>query len=181
MRNLPIVLLTLVALFGFANAFSQHMILYANEEDGYVFKFPETWKRADEMEGKLSLVALAPEESEAEDGVRERLHVAIFQRDGKSQEAFFKNYQASHKEKNRSWKLNEEGEIGNNLVKALYFSCFYSDTKSGRTHSEYVYVFAIEDKAVILTCTTSFDEDGKYKEVFRKMASSFTFDTEPQE
>ena len=173
--------LLLINVLSLKVAVSQHMIFYSNDEDGYSIEFPENWRRADEMKGKLSLVALAPEDTEAEDGVRERLHLAIFNLNGKTEDVFYSQFLASHEEKNRSWKLVEDGEIGAKGAKAKYFNCYYSDTTSGRTHSEYIYVFFKNKKAFVLTCTTSFDESDKNRDLFTKISSSFSFETSPGE
>ena len=163
------------------SVWSQHLIHYTNENDGYSVQFPEDWRRADEMKGKLSLVALAPEFSEAEDGVREQLHIAVFDMKAKNGNVFYNQYKESHKDKNRSWKLVEDGEVGARGTAANYFNCYYSDTATSRTHSEFIYFYFKDGKAFVLTCTTSFDESDKYKDLFIKIATSFSYDLAPEQ
>ena len=172
--------LSLFVLFMFSlEATGQRMINYTNEEDGYYFQYPETWKRSDDFESQLSLVALAPEETEAEDGVRESLNLAVFKSEKTSPAIFYENYRTSHKEKHRSWKLIGEGELKARETNALFFTCYYADMESGRTRGEVVYVFQKGTKVIVLTCTSSFDEFDKYKILFDKMAGSFSFDVRP--
>ena len=180
MKNLYYNLLVIFMIINTSSQ-AQHMVHYTNEKDGYALKFPEEWKRADEFDGRLSLVALAPEESEAEDGVRESLNLALFDLKDRNLSIFYAHYKTSHEEKNRSWKLNNEGEILAQGQQALLFGCYYSDSSSGRTHGEIVYIYQKQDHAVVLTCTTSFDELEKYTPTFNKIAQSFSTELAPQE
>jgi hypothetical protein len=174
------ILLLLIAMWG-PFVFGQHMITYTNEADQYALQYPESWKRMDEFDSRLSLVGLAPEESEAEDGVRESISLAIFTDETNSPGAFYQQYKISHREKNRSWKFIAEGELMAKKTTSTFFSCYYADTKSKRTHAEVVYVFKQGQKIVVLTCTSSFDEFDQYKLLFDKIAKSFSFQAVPEE
>lgn len=155
---------------------AQHMMNYINEEDGYILKFPEDWRRIDSFDTRLSLVALAPEETEAEDGVRENLNVALFETEKAGREVFYNEYKASHEKDHTSWKFIREGEIKSFDMNALFFVCQYANTNTGRTHGEVVYMFYTDDKAAVLTCTSSFSELETFMSTFDQSARSFSFD-----
>jgi hypothetical protein len=161
--------------------YAQHHMVYTNEKDGYAIEYPETWQRLDEFESQLSMVALAPEESEAEDGVRESFNIALYTDETNVPGAFFAQYKTSHQEKHRSWKAISEGELMARESTTTFFSCYYADLKTKRTHGELVYVFKQGEKVVVLTCTTSFDEFDRYKTLFDQIARSFSFDARPAE